>query len=53
MLLELICFREAFKVSVPKPSNKIMLPFKEPRLAALNVSITENTMRMCSEKFHP
>ncbi len=50
MLLELICFREAFKVSVPKPSNKITLPFKEPHFAALRASITENIMIMCTEK---
>lgn len=53
MLLELICFREAFKVSLPKPSNKIMLPFKEPHFAALRVSIRENIMIMCTEKIHP
>lgn len=50
MLLELICFRKAFKDSVPKPSNKIMLPFKEPHFAALRVSITDNIMRMCTKK---
>lgn len=50
MLLELICFREAFKVSAPKPSNKMTLPFKEPHFAALRVSITENIMIMGTEK---